>query len=91
MSAKKKRVISILVLVIMLILSSAAGMTLSLLSFTPVRRANVFTFSDVSIEIIETEWGKLDDASKVLDSGQIVPKDPKIKISVRMSYMPTWM
>ena len=83
MSLKKKKTISIIALVMLIAVSSAVGVTLSFLTYTPVKKVNIFTFSDVSINIVEENWDALDDVaySKVLYPGRTVSKDPKIENS----------
>lgn len=63
------------------ILSSAVGVTMSMLTYTPVQKANIFTFSDVSIRLTEEEWDALDNDpyGKILYPGRTVSKDPKIE------------
>ncbi|MGN0536510.1 MAG: hypothetical protein ACI4M3_00865 [Acutalibacteraceae bacterium] len=81
MSRKKKKISSMIGLLLMLIISSAVGVTLSFLSYSPTPQANIFTFSDVSIRIVEEQWDALDEISyaKILYPGRTISKDPKIE------------
>ena len=78
---KKSRIIIILTLALMVVISSAVGVTMSMLTYTPAQKANIFTFSDVSILLREEKWDALDNDpyARVLYPGRTIPKDPKIE------------
>ncbi len=81
MSRNKKRAISIIGLILLLIASSAVGVTISYLSYAPAPKANVFTFGNANIRIVEDQWDALDRVpyGKVLYPGRTVSKDPAIE------------
>lgn len=78
-NTKKKRIILIAVTVCLMIFAAVSGISLATLTAQTEKRANVFTFGNVTIELKEPEWDKLDPEDKVVYPGKSVNKDPTVK------------
>lgn len=74
---KKKRIITMIVLGLLIIMA-AVGITLAVLKKNSEQRANNFTFGNVKIELREPEWEELDPKDKIVYPGRTVKKDPFI-------------
>lgn len=73
----KKNIFISLVSVIMIAVIST-GITLALLSKDTEKRANNFTFGNISIELTEDEWDKLKPEDKIIYPEKELPKNPVI-------------
>lgn len=62
-----------------MLFAAAAGISLATLTADTEKRANVFTFGNVDIELEETKWDDLDSQDKVVYPGKTITKDPKVK------------
>lgn len=78
MSQKKKNVF-IVVLALLLLISASLGVSFAYLTKSLESRANNFTFSNVSIDLVEENWDKLTPKDKVVYQNRSVVKDPKVK------------
>lgn len=77
MSIKKKGII-ISVFALLLALSSTLGISAAYLAKSIESRANNFTFSNASIDLVEEKWDKLTPEDKIVYPEKRVIKDPKI-------------
>lgn len=77
MSRKKKGII-IAVFILLLAVSSTLGISAAYLAKSLESRANNFTFSNVSIDLVEEKWDKLTPEDKTVYPEKSVAKDPKI-------------
>lgn len=77
MNYKKKNVF-VIVLVLLLLLSASLGVSFAYLTKSLESRANNFTFSNVSIDLVEEEWDSLTPEDKVVYPNRNVVKDPKV-------------
>lgn len=74
---KKPKSIFILILSLALILSIALGITLAVAFKELEKRANNFTFGDLTIELVEDKWEDVTD--KITYPGRSFVKDPVVK------------
>lgn len=78
-NTKKKRFIIIAATVCLMIAAAAAGISLATLTADTEKRANVFTFGNVDIDLEEPDWEELDPEDKIVYPGKTVTKDPSVK------------
>ena len=78
MNHKKKNVF-VIVLVLLLLVSASLGVSFAYLTSSLESRANNFTFSNVSIDLVEEKWDSLTPQDKVVYPNRSVVKDPKVK------------
>lgn len=55
-----------------------SGITLAVMTKNTEKRANNFTFGNVSIELTETEWDKLTSGDKIVYSNKVISKNPVV-------------
>lgn len=75
----KKRNVFVIVLVLLLLVSASLGVSFAYLTRSLESRGNNFTFSNVSIDLIEEKWDSLTPEDKVVYPNKSVVKDPKVK------------
>lgn len=78
-NTKKKRFIIIVSSVCLMLVAAVAGISLATLTVGTEKRANVFTFGNVDIDLEEPQWDDLDSQDKIVYPGKTVTKDPKVK------------
>ncbi len=66
------------ILIVSSILSVIVGTTSAMLTVSLSEKTNVFTFSNISIKLVEEKWSALDNDDKIVYPSREVPKDPKI-------------
>lgn len=75
---KKNIMFSLLIFALAVAIAGVGG-TLAFLTKNTEKRANNFTFGNVSIELTEEEWEKLPPKDKIIYPEKTIPKDPVIK------------
>lgn len=75
---KKKKILGIACVAALAVLTAALGVTLAVLTKGTEKRANVFTFGNVQIELTEDEWDGLEPEDTIVYPGRTVKKDPKV-------------
>lgn len=75
---KKNIMFSLLIFAVVIAIAGVGG-TLAYLTKNTEKRANNFTFGNVSIELTEEEWEKLQSEDKIIYPEKTIPKDPVIK------------
>ncbi len=78
-NTKKKSAFFIAVMVCLLLVAATVGVTLATLMTDTEKRANVFTFGNVGIDLQEPKWDELTPQDKILYPGKTISKDPKVK------------
>lgn len=74
----KKNMMFIVLIFALSIVVAGLGVTLAFLTKNTEKRANLFTFGNVSIELTEDEWNKLPPEDKIIYPEKTIPKDPVI-------------
>lgn len=74
----KKKIISVSLISVLMIAVITTGITLALLSKSTEKRANNFTFGNISIKLTEDEWDKLEETDKIIYPDKTLLKDPVI-------------
>ncbi|MBO5449895.1 MAG: hypothetical protein J5994_11315 [Ruminococcus sp.] len=75
-NTKKKRFVIIAVTACLMISAAAAGISLATLTADTEKRANVFTFGNVDIDLEEPNW---DDQNNIVYPGKAIAKDPVVR------------
>lgn len=75
----KKKIILIVFISIIMIIMMTLGVTLAIMTKTTEKRANNFTFGNVSIDLTETEWDNLTSGDKIVYPNKELKKNPVIK------------
>lgn len=74
----KKKIIVIVITFIIMVIMMISGITLAVMTKNTEKRANNFTFGNVSIELTETEWDKLTSEDKIVYPKKELQKNPVI-------------
>lgn len=74
----KNKILIIFASSLLVIAMIAAGISLAMLSQNTEKRANNFTFGNVSIDLSEPEWDELAPEERIVYPGRTISKDPII-------------
>lgn len=93
-AGKRKKILGIAGVAALAVLTAALGVTLAVLTKGTEKRANVFTFGNVQIELTEEKWDELEPEDTVVYPGRTVSKDPKVTNSGKndlYAYIEIWV